>query len=155
MVATEHRISDKAYYFSRYVSQIKDEKEKSRFTHSPTAMFCFTISCLHIKFSIWSNTMIELILYYGSTRKIRNRGALWPYKLFYCIEFFGKHNCCTILEIVSTSIKNVSNSLYSALCEGGGRVLNSRQSQAGWPRLLEVIMLGEANLFWIAQKRRD
>lgn len=29
-------------------------------------------------------------------------GVLWLYKLFYCIEFFDKHHCLTIPEIVKT-----------------------------------------------------
>lgn len=48
----------------------KEKENKSRFIHSPTAMFCFTVSCLHVKFSIWNNKMTELTLCYGSIKKI-------------------------------------------------------------------------------------
>lgn len=58
-------------------------------------MFCFTVSCLHIKFSIWNNKMTELT--FGG-----NVGALWLCLLYR--NYIDKHHCLTILEIAEDLI---------------------------------------------------
>lgn len=67
-------------------------------------MFCFTVSCLHIKFFIWNNKMIELTLCYGSTKNIlvEIEELLCYTNYFTAYNFFDQHDYLTILEIVKT-----------------------------------------------------